>query len=1842
MKKILAIDDQQDNLTTIKAAIKNNMSDCLVLTALSGKEGIKIARKKQPDVILLDIIMPKMDGFETCDRLKKDELTKHIPVVMVTAIKTDTESRIKGLNLGADAFLSKPIDAVELSAQVNVMFRIKEAEDKLRAEKEVLEETVLERNYKLKESEKKYKTLYENTPLSYHSLNEDGSIKDVNPAWLSTLGYKLEEVIGKWFRDFLHPDWKAQFEETFSEFKKCGYHHNNQFKIQHKNGHYLDILSNGTIGYYSNGSFKQTYCLFQDITLRKQAEDALRESEHTFNAFTSQSTEGISVVDLDGNYTYVNPAFCEMVGWTEEELLQMTVFDVTADKQDTDTFKRTKTVEEGMPVIVTLVRKNKTEFIAEITGKNLSIKGKKRVLGTIRDITERMKAEEKLVNLHAWQEAIFEGSRDAIFVSNTDSQFVMVNHAACQLTAYSKNELLQMKITDLHESQDLEAYSLFHKRIMNGEEILTESKIKKKDGQKVDTEFNNKKIKIGEVFYMHSAARDISGRKQAEIALSESEARFRNMFETNHAIMLLINPDDGKIQDANPAACKYYGYSYNKFIDKLYIQNINSLSDNEIKDEMQAALKANKNYFNFKHKLANGKIRDVEVYSSKTTIKSKELLYSIIHDITDRKLAEERIIKEKNKAQQYLNIAEVMLLSIDSSGIVQLANPKACEILGYSENEILGKNWFDNFLPLRLRKDVKAVSKKVFSDEIESVKYYENEILTKSGEERLIAWNNSDFRDGKGNIFGILSSGEDITERKNAEKKLHESELKFRLLADFTYDWEYWQDENGKYVYLSPSCKRITGYSSTEFYENPDLLFELVHPDDYEKVYEHYHSEDEKHNQVGHIEFQIINRQGQTRWIEHHCTPVFNKEDEFLGRRGNNRDITERKKVEKNLQESENRYHSFINHSREGIYRLEMKKPIDISLAVEEQIMLINKNAYYAECNDAFVKMYQAASADEIINKQMSDFYDRRKDPVSHANIQKFIDSGYKLFDAESLELTKDGEIQWFSNQSIGVVENGKLIRIWGTQLNISDRKKANKELIESRDQYEALFNQIADPVIVFDKKTEMILHCNSVMIDHYGFTLDELKDMTPLSLHHENDNLEIAKKNLIDDTNTSPNEYLHQAKDGSIFNVETHTQEIIYNNREAWITIIRDITERKHAEKALHESAEKYRVLYTSTNDSIFLMQNYTFISCNPKTLEMYGCKEEEIIGHTPMEFSPKIQPNGKSSMKLAIQKMNACLTGKPQTFQWLHHKKDGTPFNAEVTLTKMVLPDGEYVHAIVRDITERKRAEQIQKVLFNISNTVLTSNNVQELISVIKEYLESIIDTKNIYIGLYDKASGIIKLPFVADQFDEIEEFPAEKSMTGHVIKTKKSLFVTSAQQEEMVAKGILKFVGTKSKVWLGVPLIINNEVQGALVVQSYDNEDAYNKSDLEILEFVSDQISLSIHRKNAEQNLKDALKKATESDRLKSTFLATMSHELRTPLNAIIGFSDIIDENLPINEIVKFSKTINDSGNHLLNIVEDLFDITLIESGQIKIIKEDFKLVPILNNVHEIIKAEQKKTGKEHLDLKLLIPANMVDLIVNTDRAKFKQILINLLKNATKFTDKGEVSYGFEEVIIEHKSFLKFFVKDTGIGIHQDQQKLIFDIFRQADETYTTTHGGTGIGLSITKKLTELMGGNIWLKSKKGKGSTFYFTIPNKQPEALDENNSIKNIKTASLNTKTILIVEDIEASYQLLEAMLSKLKVNLIWAKNGEEAVSMCKEDPKIDLILMDINMPIMNGYDATRLIKKFRPKLPIIAQTAYAISGDKEKSLEAGCDDYISKPIKKDILLAMIKRLIIKT
>jgi PAS domain S-box-containing protein len=380
-----------------------------------------------------------------------------------------------------------------------------------------------------------------------------------------------------------------------------------------------------------------------------------------------------------------------------------------------------------------------------------------------------------------------------------------------------------------------------------------------------------------------------------------------------------------------------------------------------------------------------------------------------------------------------------------------------------------------------------------------------------------------------------------------------------------------------------------------------------------------------------------------------------------------------------------------------------------------------------------------------------------------------------------------------------------------------------------------------------------------------------------------------------------------------------------------------------------------------------------------------------------------------------------------------------------------------------------------------------------------------------------------------------------------------------------------------------------------------------------------------------KHKEIELLNAKEKAEESDRLKSAFLANMSHEIRTPMNGILGFSRLLKEpKLTGKEQQKYIGIIEKSGARMLNIINDIIDISKIEAGLMTVDITESDINEQIEYIYTFFMPEVEAKGMK-LSYKNTLPAK--EAIIKTDREKIFAILTNLVKNAIKYSNKGSIEFGYNK----KGDFIEFFVKDNGIGIPKERQAAIFKRFIQSDIEDKMARQGAGLGLAITKAYIEMLGGSIWVESQEGKGSIFYFTIPYNAAfkKEINIDPIVMNEDVPRLGLK-ILIVEDDEISGELLSIIVEKYEKETISVTNGNDAVEACRKNPDIDLILMDIRLPGMDGYEVTQRIREFNEKVIIIAQTAYGLTGDREKALNAGCNDYISKPIKKEVFDVLIQ------
>lgn len=586
-----------------------------------------------------------------------------------------------------------------------------------------------------------------------------------------------------------------------------------------------------------------------------------------------------------------------------------------------------------------------------------------------------------------------------------------------------------------------------------------------------------------------------------------------------------------------------------------------------------------------------------------------------------------------------------------------------------------------------------------------------------------------------------------------------------------------------------------------------------------------------------------------------------------------------------------------------------------------------------------------------------------------------------------------------------------------------------------------------------------------------------------------------------------------------------------------------------------------------------------------------------EQLIG---MHMSKIVPPEAYRNIKENLDKVVE--TGKCST---AHHDLivDGELHHYENRIFPL---DNEYVLIMCRDITETVKAQEaLDEATLKLSKDVEVRKKQEKQIKELNYIMDAILNNIPVYLFMKDpgsdfrylywnkefaRVSGIAAADVLGktdfEVFPNIEDAKKfrkdDLDLLEHGENIEFEELYTTVTGEERIVKTLKSLVPSENKL----PLIIG--------------------------------ISWDITEiKETEKELIAAKIKAEQSDKLKSAFLANMSHEIRTPLNAIVGFAKLLNDSESDEERQQYSEIIDNNAGLLLQLINDILDLSKIEAGTLEFINRPTKLDELCKCIYE---TQYDKTQR---GVSLIFEDNHEDIELVIDPNRLSQVITNLITNAIKFTYEGDIRFGFHT----KGDAIEFYVKDTGIGIPYDRAEQIFSRFVKLNSFAQ----GTGLGLSICKMIVEKVGGNIWVESEEQQGSIFHFTIPyqkpkpKEKPEEKEKNNHNKPLKVMT-DKKSILIAEDIDSNYLLLKAVLGK-KYDLQRACNGKEAVELFQStDSGFDLILMDIKMPEMDGLEATGIIKQLSPEIPIVALTAFAFDSDREKALEAGCDDCLTKPI----------------
>lgn len=1274
----------------------------------------------------------------------------------------------------------------------------------------------------------------------------------------------------------------------------------------------------------------------------------------------------------------------------------------------------------------------------------------KAALAALERVSERRLFRER----EAAYRGMFDGLPVGVYRSTPEGRVLMANPALVRMLGYSSFEELAAR--DLEKEGFRGDYSRAEfKRRAEREGHVTgwETSWDRRDGSTVFVRESARVIRdqAGNILFYEGVVEDITERKHADEALKASEKRFQDIAD-NAQVWIWETDAEGKYTYSNQIVEKILGYTPQEMLQKYFHDLFHPEDAETLKSAAEAALAAKEAFREFVNRNVHKNGQTVWLATSALPLlddKGKLIGYrGSDTDITERKHAEQALAEERDRVQKYLDVAGVIFRVVDAKGDVTLINRKGCEVLGYEEHEVLGKNWFRHFVPRRARREVMGNFAKLMAGDEEGAEYTESALLTKTGEERAVAWHNTVLRDETGRIVATLSSGEDITERKQAEQALKASEERFKAMFELAPDAYYMSDLKGNILDGNRAAERIMGYAREELIGQNFLKLNLLSPNQIPKAASLL-----LRNVIGQPtgpdEFTLTRKDGSKFVAEITTYPVqIHGESLVLALA---RDVTGRRDTERQIAER----------------RLYLEA---VLASAPDAIISLDADHHIAEWNVGAARLF-GYSKDEVVGK----------------NIDDLIANSHAI--REATALTK----QVMSGQTLGPME-----------------------------------------------------------------TVRYRKDGTPVDV------------------------------------IISGSPVLVEGRFIGAVAVYTDITEHKHAEAALRESEERYRNLFDNIPIGLYrTAPDGRILTANRALLDMLGyasLSEFQKVSAPDVYADAADRPRQQAMLERA---------GVVRGFEQQMRRSDGDTIWALDNVRALKGDDGQtlYYEGSLEDITARKQAER----------------NISRLAAVIEQAAESVIitdlDGNMEYVNpFFEKATGYT---------------PAEAlGQNPRILK--------SGRQSEEFYRTLWDTI-TSGRNWSGI--MVNNRKDGSLFHEEASIFPVKDPSG-QIINFAAVKRDIT-ERVQAEAELRQAKEAAEAASRAKSEFLANISHEIRTPMNGIIGMTELALDTPLTDEQREYLSLSKSSAESLLRIINDILDFSKIEAGKMGLESIPFSLRDCLGDT---MKALAVRAHNKGLELAYDVPAHVPDALIG-DPGRLRQTIANLVGNAIKFTQHGEVVLFVEaEAETEEEAALQFAVADTGIGIPPDKQKTIFEAFTQADSSTTREYGGTGLGLTISSRLVEMMGGKMWVQSEVDIGSTFYFTARFRLQKDLE---TIPLAGLDELRGLYVLVVDDNETNRRILQDMLTSWRAKPVAAPSGRLALEIMSRAQEAGtpfaLVITDMRMPEMDGFTLAGRIKT-TPGLAdahVIVLSSSGLPGDAARCRELGIEAYLMKPVKQSEMLDTI-------
>ena len=1197
-------------------------------------------------------------------------------------------------------------------------------------------------------------------------------------------------------------------------------------------------------------------------------------------------------------------------------------------------------------------------------------------------------------------------------------------------------------------------------------------------------------------------------------------------------------------------------------------------------------------------RLKNSEVRNCLMYSEIMEIEGRPCLISIVRDITEQKRVEKELREAENKNKLLLNSTSDLAMLIDPDGKINAINRSMASSLGHLPDKLLNKNVYD-LLPTDLGEQRKKQGKQAEKSG-KVIQFIDHK------DELWFSNNIYPIFDERKKLTQLAIFSQDVTMQKKAEDALISSEQRLNIVFDSAPDAIYLVDFKGKCLDANKMAEKIFGYKKEDVIGTNLLKPKYLSGIELSKAMKIF-ALNVLGKPSGPDEFVVNREDGSKIHVETSTYPVkIENKNVILGMA---RDITARKKMEQELRLSEQRFKHLFDYLGDAVFVTKF------SGSDHGQIL---------EANLAAIKQTGYTKKELLKMNVITDLYVEGSREMSTEDLEAKIKKGIYKTTAE-MKRRKDGTFFWTEVILTQIDFRGEKA-ILAISHDITDRINKAEELRKSDLVNKALLNATLDMALLMDKSGNIITVNNAMAVSlnstPYRLIGKNIEDLLPPELAKKRWNkIEEAGKvgHLVRFVDHQGGRWF----DNSIYPIFDDKEKI-----SQYAVFSQDISDLKNAEQELIRSEQRFALAMQGANDGLYdlnIKDNSIYFS--PRYKEMLGYKDKEIKN----DFESWVNLLHPDDIDEAQKEVNKFQSGDELNYESrfrLKHK-DGSYRNILSRAFGVRSESGSMTRIVGThvDITNLKKAElEILKLNEDLEKRVKrrTHELEQSLSENVK--LSEAIEQSHTTVVITDNKGNI---EYVNPNFSRVTGYSIEE------IKNQNSRILKSGEMSDLFYKELWDTI-LSGNIWQGE--FINRRKNNEFYWESAIISPIFDKNG-EITNFVAVKEDIS-DRKLLEDELLKSKVQAEEANKAKSTFLANMSHEIRTPMNAILGFSEILSNRIKDQSHLDYLAAIQSSGKTLLELINDILDLSKIESG-----KFDFSFEPcdIKELIKETVGVLKVKSDQKELGLNKIISEELPN-IVNIDELRIKQILINLLNNSIKFTDKGHIEL---EVSCQNKTTatldLVLKVKDTGIGISEENHHSIFQEFNQIEDLDSKKFEGTGLGLAITKQLVNLMNGTIELESEIGKGSIF--TIVLNKVKYSDKQIELKestkyDYELIKFEETTILVVDDLKSNREVLKAYFEGFNLNIIEAENGEEAIAAIKQY-KPQLVFLDLRMPVMDGFETIKIIMKnpYWSKIPIIAVTASAFDTDEKKVIDLGFSEYARKPVSLNEILRITKKYI---